>query len=194
MNPVAVMAAVTATFGSTLAQPPTNFDPAATCDVQRPSEGSGQPENQGTDIGSCTRVAVDYAAGGAVAGRVTAPFTGTIRRLRLRAGGPGVVRVRLVRVRGLDRDGGVAQAAAEPRIVKLFPRGTSRVESFRVRLPVRKGDYLAFEGSSFTALHCAGTAVDDLIFQPLAPAPFQDAGDNDSCTLLVQATITRKRP
>jgi hypothetical protein len=191
MNPVAVMAAVTATFGSTLSAAPNNFEPPATCNVQRPSEGAGQPENQGTDIGPCTVVAVDYGATGAVGGRVSAPFSGVIRRLRLRAGAPGAVRVELVRLHGLDREGGVAQGAAEKHSVKLRLKGRG-IESFRVRLPVRKGDYLAFEAASFTALRCAGSAVEDLIFAPLEPVKLQDVTDNDSCTLLVQATMSRR--
>jgi len=94
----------TAAFGSTLSQPANTFDPPATCNVQRPSDGAGQPENQGTDTGTCTRVAVAHPATDAVGGRVNAPFSGVVRRLRLRAGAPGNVRVELVRMTNLDRD------------------------------------------------------------------------------------------
>jgi hypothetical protein len=181
----------TASFGSTLSQPATNFDPSATCNVQRPSEGAGIPSNEGTDTGKCSLVAVAYAATGAVAGRVNAPFSGVVRRLRLRSGAPGFVRVELVRLSKLDRDGGEAGAAAEKRSVKLFLHGRG-IESFRVRLPVRKGDYLAFESASFTALRCTGDAVDDLIYEPLSAGPLDTVSDNDSCTLLVQALVSRK--
>jgi len=193
MAPAAAHARHTASFGSTLSAAPTNVDPPATCTVQRAPQGAGEPSNSFSDTGPCALVAVGYSATGAVAGRVSAPFSGVIRRVRLRAGAPGLVRLQLVRLRGLDRDNGVAQAAAEPRGVTLHVagRGAGRAESFRVNLPVHKGDYLAFAGGSFTALHCAGQAVDDLIYQPLTPA-FQDVGDNDSCTLLVQATISRR--
>ena len=127
----------------------------------------------------------------AVAGRVNAPFSGVVRRLRLRSGAPGFVRVELVRLSKLDRDGGEAGAAAEKRSVKLFLHGRG-IESFRVRLPVRKGDYLAFESASFTALRCTGDAVDDLIYEPLSAGPLDTVSDNDSCTLLVQALVSRK--
>jgi hypothetical protein len=191
LTPAGAWASRTATFGSTLSQPANAFDPPATCNVQRPSDGAGQPENQGTDTGSCTRVAVAYPATDAVAGRVSAPFSGVVRRLRLRAGAPGNVRVELVRLTNLDRDGGVGNAAAEKRSVKLFAHGRG-IESFRVRLPVRKGDYLAFEAASFTALRCTGDAVDDLIYGPLSAGPLTDVTDNDSCTLLVQALVSRR--
>jgi plastocyanin len=184
-----IAAAAVATFGSTLSQPPTDVDPPATCDVS----GANQ------DTGPCTRVAIGYPATGAVAGRASAPFAGVIRRVRVRAGTPGALRVLVVRLRAVDREGGTGQGRAVSRsaLLRVEGRGSAArhaIESFRVRLPVGRGDYLALEGSSFSALRCEGGDVEELLFDPLrSPAPFADSSERDNCTALVQATVTRRR-
>jgi hypothetical protein len=172
-------------FGSSLAEEPTGFDPPETCDTS--------PSDFARDDGPCTRVAVGFGAGGAVAGRVTAPADGVIRRVTLRAGAPGTLRVKLVRLKDVSlADGtGSGQAASSGALVHV--RGKV-VESFRVRLVVHKGDYLAAEGGSFTVLRCAGDAVQQLLFNPTLAlgADFAPAHEHDTCTLLLQATITRR--
>src|SRR4051812_1339201 len=100
--PAGATAAKPVVFGSTLSQPPTGFDPPATCDVS----------GLGKDIGACTRVGVGYPATGAVASRVAAPVSGTVTRVRIRSGAPGLVRVAVVRVQDFDREGGVGRGQA----------------------------------------------------------------------------------
>lgn len=176
------------TFGSTLNQPPTVQDPA-TCDT------SGVT-NQ--DIGPCTRVAFGYAATGAVAGRSSAPVSGTIRRVRVRAAKPATVRVTLVRLRRVDKPGGAAEGRAVSRgaLLRVQAERPSRpIESFPVNLKVRKGDYLALQGSAFNAVRCQGGDSEQLLFNPpLAPfGAWERNTEFDDCTLLVQATIKTKR-
>lgn len=185
--PASAGAAVRVSFGSTLSKGPTDFDPPATCDT------SG-PVNQ--DIGPCTRVALGYAATGAVSQQVRAPFGGVIRRVRIRAGTPGAVRVTLVRVRNVDRPGGLGEAQAVSRGALLRLRGPEAktpVESFPVKLKVRRGDYLALQGSAFSAMRCEGGDSEQLLFFPplRAFAAWQRSDGFDDCTLLVQATVTR---
>ena len=172
-----------ARFGSTLTAAPTGFDPPATCDVS--ASGFGR------DDGPCTRVAVGYGAGGAVAGRVRAPADGVIKKVTLRAGAPGVLRVKLVRMKDVDlvRGTGEGQAASPGALVHVHGKG---VESFRVRLVVHKGDYLAVEGGSFTVMRCEGDDVRQLLFNPVLGADLATALERDTCTLLVQATITKR--
>ena len=172
-----------ARFGSTLTAAPTSFDPPATCDTS----ASGFAR----DDGPCTRVAVGYGAGGAVAGRVQAPADGVIRKVTLRAGAPGVLRVKVVRMKDVDlvRGTGSGQAVSRGTLVHVRGKG---LESFRVHLPVRKGDYLAVEGGSFTVLRCEGDEVRQLLFNPVLGADLADALERDTCTLLVQATITKR--
>jgi hypothetical protein len=175
-------------FGSTLSQPPTtDVDQPAACD---PS---------GEDLGPCTRVALGFAATGAVAGRVTAPASGVIRRVRLRASTPGSVRVTLVRLRNVDRDGGQGEGRAVSRGALLRVRGLAArrpgVESFRVNLRVRKGDHLALTGESTSALRCDAGDTEQLLFLPPLGngGPFTPSTTYDDCTLLVQATVTTPR-
>ena len=76
----------------------------------------------------------------------------------------------------------------------LRGRGSSGAETFKVHLPVSKGDYLALEGSAFSAQRCAGGDVEQLLFYPLVPRkPLEEAFDRDGCTLLVQGAITRPK-
>jgi hypothetical protein len=177
------------TFGSTLSQPPTTTEAPATCDT------SGVT-NQ--DFGPCTRVALGYAATGAVAGRASAPVSGVIRRVRVRAAKPGAVRLTLVRLRAVDRPGGLGEGRAVSRgaLLRVQAERPSRpIESFPVNLKVRKGDYLALQGSAFNAVRCQGGENEQLLFTPaLAPFGAWDRSDDfDDCTLLVQATIRTRR-
>jgi hypothetical protein len=183
-------AATSLTFGSTLNGPPTSSDPPATCDT------SGVT-NQ--DIGPCTRVAIGYAATGAVAGAVRAPMSGVIRRVRIRAGTPGALRVTLVRVRNLDKPGGEGEAQAVSRgaLLRVQAERPSRpIESFPVSLKVHRGDYLALQGTSISAMRCQGGDTEQLLyFPPLKPfGEWGSAGGFDDCTLLVQATVTKPAP
>jgi hypothetical protein len=182
-------AATSLTFGSTLNAPPTSSDPPATCD-------SSGVTNQ--DVGPCTRVAIGYPATGAVAGAVRAPMSGVIRRVRIRAGTPGTLRVTLVRVRNLDKPGaeGEAQAVSRGALLRVQAERPSRpIESFPVNLRVHRGDYLALQGTSISAMRCQGGDTEQLLyFPPLKPfGEWGKAGAFDDCTLLVQATVTQPK-
>jgi hypothetical protein len=175
------------TFGSTLSQPPTtDVDAPATCD----------PSGANEDLGPCTRVAVGFAATGAVADRVTAPASGVIRRVRVRASTPTTMRLTLARVRNFDREGGLGEARVVSRGTVLRVRGLAQrtpVESFRVNLKVRKGDHLAVVGESTSALRCDGGNTEQLLFVPPLGGEFQPSTHYDDCTLLVQATVATPR-
>jgi hypothetical protein len=181
----------TATFGSTLSKPPTNADPPATCDTSAVTA---------RDTGSCTRVALGFAATGAVGNQVRVPFDGIIRRVRIRAGTPGTLRVTLVRLRNVDRAGGLGEGREVSRgrtvRVQTVGEGPPRaIDSFAVGLRAHAGDYLAVESSSISALRCEGGDTEQLLFQPPLQ-PFGDwsrSQDFDDCTLLVQATVTSGR-
>jgi hypothetical protein len=177
-----------ATFGSTLSKPPTNADPPATCDTSTVTA---------RDLGPCTRVALGFAATGAVGNRVRVPFDGVIRRVRIRAGTPGAVRVTLVRVRNVDRPGGEGEARAVSRgktvRVQTIGEGPPRaIDTFATHMRATRGDYLALESSSISAMRCEGGDTEQLLFPPLQPfGAWEGSQGFDDCTLLVQATITR---
>ena len=178
--------AQTAKFGSNLNREPANSLPAHTCDT------SGQNNPTPT----CTRVGVQYMDGGAVNGHITAPISGWITRIKLIAGGPGSLRVRVVRLHNLDLGNGVGYAQARARSRKLYYQGhgfdpTNKVESFNVHLRVHKGDYLGIDSSSTSALACTQGSTTQLIFSPKLVNwdPLRPNSSYDDCTLLVQAKI-----
>ena len=174
---------VRVSFGSTLAAAPTETEVPATCDPIT-----------GNDFGTCTRVAVGFAAGGAVVGQVRAPVSGVIRRIRLRSRIAGLARVTLARVNSLDEDAGSGSARVVSTGRTLHVRGKGSVETFRVKLRVRRGDYLALQGRSFGAMACRGGDVEQLVFQPALAVrrPAESTTVTDACTLLVQATVTAR--
>jgi hypothetical protein len=188
--PSTSLAARGVTFGSTLLKPPTDYDPAATCDTT----------GANSDTGACTRVAVRFDGTGAVKGRIRAPRSGVIRRIRIRAAAPAPVRVKLARVQRLDFDEaeGDARSPSRGRLLRLKGRGLAAkkaIESFKVKLRVRKGDYLALQSSTTTAMTCQPVSdFQQLLFQPVLDpgGPFQSSAGHDDCTLLVQATIKRR--
>jgi hypothetical protein len=188
--PAGAVGARSRTFGSTLDRPPSHYRPPATCDTT----------GANLDTGPCTRVALAFAGTGAVKGRVRAPMKGFIRRIRMRAAAPGTVRLRLVRLRAVDYDQVQGEGRAVSRSVplRLKGRGLRRkrpIETFRMKLRVRRGDYLALESSSITAMTCRPVPdFEQLIFEPPLQrlGPFQLSSGSDDCTLLVQATIKRR--
>ena len=188
--PSTALAARGVTFGSTLSKPPTDYDPAATCDTT----------GTNADTGACTRVAIRFDGTGAVKGRVRAPRKGVIRRIRIRAAAPAVVRFKLARVQRLDYDEveGDAKSPSRGRLLHLKGRGLAAkgaIESFKVKLRVKKGDYLALQSSTLTAMTCRPVPdFQQLLFQPVLDpgGPFQSSAGHDDCTLLVQATIKRR--
>jgi hypothetical protein len=174
------------TFGSSLSQPPTETAAPGTCDTTGTSR----------DIGKCTRVALGFPATGTASGGVQAPVGGVIRRIRVRSAVAGTVRVTLARVRKLDRDAarGQGRAVSKGALLRVRGRGLRShkpVESFRVHLRVRRGDYLALRGASFGMLRCQGGDVEQLVFAPplRTGKGYRTSNGFDSCTALVQAVI-----
>jgi hypothetical protein len=99
-------------------------------------------------------------------------------------------------VRTVDREGGVGEAQAVSRgaLLRVQAERPSRpIESFAVNLKVRRGDYLALQGSAMSAMRCGGGDSEQLLFfPPLRPfGAWQRSDGFDDCTLLVQATVTR---
>jgi hypothetical protein len=68
---------------------------------------------------------------------------------------------------------------------------TYKVESFKVDVPVKKGQSLAIRSSETSMLRCSSGGPNQLIFQlPLSLGnPFQTATDTDGCWLLLEAVI-----
>jgi hypothetical protein len=182
--------AKTYTFGTRLDHEPSNSAPGHTCR----EDGSDDPTPP------CTRVAIDMGA--AVLGGLTAPRNGMIVKLRVRAGAPGDLTFRLVRLTQLGFDPSLGDFAGFGKGVGTGPtvhvegRGfdeTNPVEEFPARLKVRKGDHLAIDSAATSVLYCSGGGNNQLIFSPALGNAFSVSTQSEGCDLLVQAVMKPAR-
>jgi hypothetical protein len=177
--------AATATFGSSL-----NHEPA--------NAGSSCDRNNLDNPPFCTHIGSFYPG---TSGRVFAPVSGTIVKIRVRAEGRMTMKFKLVRLRNVsaDHQHGQAKVVAVSRTLSFIgpsqtqqDNGIFPIESASVHIRVHRGDVLAIDTSNNQAEYCAdGTPGQLTFFNPiLAPGDgFRSAQGVDSCLLLVQAVI-----
>jgi len=181
--PAAGMASAPVKFGSKLnpTVQPSNSLPGLTCNG---------PEAPAV---ACTMV--QNEAYGRPDGGELAPKTGTIRKIRLIAGGPGSFKLQIAKVKHATNEAKVAYSG--PRIsyqgqTELnFEDDSYRVESFNVNVPVKKGQQLALRGNIASMVRCSSGGDNTLIYTPpLSPGgPFAGATNTDGCWLLMEAVI-----
>lgn len=164
------------TFGAKLNKTiqPSNGSPAQSCVFMNPQQ--------------CTRIEMDAYNN---AGHERAPKDGVIKKIKLIAADPGHFRLQIAEAKP-DKDKG--------RVVRNGPRIdyagqpnggglTYNVESFKVNVPVEKGQYLAAKSRKTSMLRCSSGGPNQFLFQPaLSPGdPFQILSYTDGCWLLLQA-------
>jgi len=184
--PAAGIAAQPVKFGAKLnpTVQPSNSLPAHPCS----QEGPGSP---------CTMV--QNEAYGRPGNGHLAPRTGTIKRIRVIAGGPGSFRLQVAKVKRSTLNG-TNEAKLVANGPKISYQGQSdanwdsdgyRVESFKVNVPVRKGQQIALRGNYTSMVRCSSGGDNTLIYQPplLKGAGFNPASDTDGCWLLMEAVI-----
>jgi hypothetical protein len=179
------------TFGSRLDHEPSNSAPGHNCR----EDGSDDPTP------TCTRVAIDQSF--AVPGGLVAPMDGKIVRFRVRAGAPGSLTLRLAQLQnaGFTGNGYSAQGRGDGTGPTVTYQGkgyneneADAVETFPADLTVHKGDYLAFDSTSTSALYCSHGGASQLIFStPLSDA-FQPSTKTDGCELMIQADMVPTPP
>jgi hypothetical protein len=187
--PAQSLASAPVKFGSKLnpTVQPSNSLPGITCN------GLAMPG------APCTMVQEE--AYGRPNGGELAPKTGTIRQIRVIAGGPGSFRPQVVTVR---HSTSTVLGATKAKVTYTGPRlsytGQSelnfeddsyKVESFKVDIPVQKGQQLALRGNISSMIRCSSGGHNTLLFSPaLAPGgPFQGATDANGCWILMEAVI-----
>lgn len=190
-----VGSAGTITFGSRLDHEPSNSAPGHNCN----EDGNNEEVTP-----ACTRVAIDPSI--AVPGGLRAPRNGTIVAFKVRAGAPGSLTFRLVRLKGVGYDDvvgewvGSGKGAGRGPSVQVAGRGFEEreedaVETFKARVKVKKGDYLALDSASTSALYCSSGGPNQMIFSPTLGGGWRQSTLTDGCELLVQAVMkpARKR-
>jgi hypothetical protein len=160
-----------------------------------------QPSNSlpgldcGEVAGPCTFV--QQEAYGRPDGGELAPKTGTIRKIRLIAGGPGSFKLQIAKVKRSTLFG-----TNEAKVVANGPRisyqgqteandeaGNYRVETFDVDVPVKKGQQLALKGNVTSMVRCSSGGDNTLIYTPPLGSAFRPATNTDGCWILMEAVI-----
>ena len=145
--------------------------------------------------GPCTMV--QQEAYGRPDGGELAPKTGTIKKIRLIAGGPGSFKLQIAKVKRSTLFG-----TNEAKVVANGPRisyqgqteaneesGSYRVETFDVNVPVKKGQQLALKGNITSMIRCSSGGDNTLIYTPPLGSSFRPATNTDGCWLLMEAVI-----
>lgn len=179
----AIGAAAPAKFGSKL-------NPTVQPSNSLPGLGCGEGVS-----GPCTFV--QNEAYGRPDGGELAPKTGTIRKIRLIAGGPGSFKLQIAKVKRSTLFG-----ANEARVVYSGPRiaykgqteanfedDSYRVESFDVDVPVKKGQQLALKGNLTSMIRCSSGGDNTLVYTPPLGSSFRPATGTDGCWILIEAVI-----
>lgn len=178
------------------AKAPVHFGAKLDPTVQPSNSLPAHPCNQLSPGTTCTMIENDAYGR---AGVERAPKSGTIKRIRLVAGGPGSFKLQIAEVKQSTLHG-----ANKARVVRNGPtisyQGQDqsnwdsdryRVESFPVNVPVHRGQYLALRGKYTSMVRCSSGGDNTLIYQPalLAGGGFRSASDTDGCWLLMEAVI-----
>ena len=137
--------------------------------------------------GKCTRVSME--AYGRPEGGHKAPKDGKIKKIRIIAGEQGSFRLQLARAKANQEKAKVTYTGP-----KLSYDGQSgdepyEIESFKVNVPVDKGDHLGILSRKTSMLRCSSGGPNQLLFQPplSVGGPFQTADATDGCWLLLEA-------
>ncbi|HEV7399785.1 MAG TPA: hypothetical protein VGN84_05895 [Solirubrobacterales bacterium] len=185
--PAASIASAPVKFGAMLnpTVQPSNSLPGLTCNG---------PE---TPLVGCTMILNE--AYGRPDGGELAPKTGTIKKIRLIAGGPGSFRLQVAKVNratvfGTNEARAVhygPQIHYEGQTEANFEDDSYRVESFPVSIPVKKGQQLALRGQITSMIRCSSGGDHTLIYTPplYLGGPFTQATNTDGCWLLMEAVI-----
>jgi len=180
------------TPASGLGKAPVKFGAKLDPTVQPSNSLPAHPCTQAAPGKPCTMVLNDAYGR---AGVERAPKSGTIKKIRLIAGGPGSFRLQIAKVRQADDYAKVVASGS-----KISYTGQSdanwesddyKVEAFDVNVPVKKGQQLALRGNYTSMVRCSSGGPNTLIYQP-PPAlggPFAPATDTDGCWILMEAVI-----
>jgi len=126
-----------------------------------------------------------------------APKTGTIKKIRLIAGGPGSFKLQIAKVKRSTLFG-----TNEAKVVASGPRisyqgqteandeaSNYNVETFNVNVPVKKGQQLALKGNLTSMVRCSSGGDNTLIYSPPLGSAFRPATNTDGCWILMEAVI-----
>jgi hypothetical protein len=185
--PAAGLASAPVKFGAKLnpTVQPSNSLPGLTCD--------------GTESADPVCTMIQNEAYGRPEGGELAPKTGTIKKIRLVAGGPGSFKLQIAKVNRstLHKTNAAKVVANGPTITYTgqteanYENDSYKVESFPVNVPVKKGQQLALRGNITSMIRCSSGGDNTLLYTPslLPGSPFKAASSDDGCWILMEAVI-----
>ena len=183
-----------------LAKSPVKFGSKLNPTVQPSNSLPGITCNGLEMAGSACTMVEDEAYGRPNGGEL-APRSGHIKRIRVIAGGPGSFRPQVATVKHSSSTLlGATKAKVTYTGPKLSYTGQSelnfeddsyKVESFKVNIPVKKGQQLALRGNISSMIRCSSGGHNTLIFSPAlrSGGPLQGATDANGCWILMEAVI-----
>jgi hypothetical protein len=188
-----VLAGLTVSSGSAATTSTPAFFGAKLTSQSQPSNAEGGQrcdENGGIPHGStCTWVAITAYENGS---HWKAPRTGTVRHVKLVSCVKGKFRLQLARANPSTRKARIVANGPQIAYAGQRPCGGASgdhfvVQSFRVRLHVAKGDFIAIKARSTGTLSCSG-GDGFLLYAPPLPVggPLRKSHAGASCDLLVQ--------
>lgn len=123
-----------------------------------------------------------------------APRTGTIKRIRLIAGGSGSFR--LMAVKKINGTDAIAKRYGQRisyrgQMESAYEEGDYNVETFPVEMKIKKGEQLAIRGSVTSMVRCSSGGPNTLLYTPplYLGGYFTPATDTDGCWLLMEAVV-----
>jgi hypothetical protein len=188
-----ILVGLTASSGSAAAATtPTFFGAKLTSQTQPSNAENGQScdENAGIRHGAtCTWVAISAFENGS---HWKAPRTGTVKHVKLVSCKAGKFRLQLAKADPSTHKAKIVAKGPEISYHGQNPCGGVNgdhfiVQSFKVKLHVAKGDFIAIKARSAGTLSCSG-GDGLLLYAPPLPVggPFKKAHSGASCDLLVQ--------
>ncbi len=194
-----LLVGLTASSGSAATATPTFFGAKLTTQSQPSNAQNGMScdESGGIPHGAtCTWVAITAFENGR---HFTAPKTGTVKHVKLVSCVAGKFRLQLARANPSSRTARIVVNGPKISYAGQSPCGGASgdqyiVQSFRVNLPVAKGDYIAIKASSTGTLSCSG-GDGFLLYAPPLPVggPFKESHSGASCDLLSSSATGRRR-
>jgi hypothetical protein len=188
-----LLASLTASSGNAAAATTPSFFGAKLTTHSQPSNaenGQACAKNAGIPRGStCTWVAISAFQNGS---HFKAPKTGTVKHVKLVSCKAGKFRLQLAKAKPSDHTAKIVKKGPEITYAGQSPCGGANgdkfvVQSFRVKLAVTKGDYIAIKARSTGTLSCSGGDGILLYAPPLrVGGPMKKSHSGASCDLLVQ--------
>lgn len=122
-------------------------------------------------------------------GKQFAPKDGTIGKIKLIAATPGHFKLAIAKLKKTQKAKKVAQGPKIKYTGSNPNSNTYKVESFKVSVPVKKGQVLTAQAKRISFVRCSSGGDNTLIYQPplSVNAPFAAPTADDGCWMLLEA-------